>query len=498
MSNVIPVSVRVVDPVRVPVFLAGTPVQLSVNATHIIWRYVGELTWRNLIALSELGGPGGGGGPANTDELPEGVTNLYFTPQRALDATAGVTNGLGAALAAMEQAQSGINTGLQGQINLKAPLADPVFTGTPTAPNPGPGTNTQQIATTAFVQTVVNDVINGAPGALDTLAELASAMGDDPDFAATVINGLAGKAALVHEHSVADVTGLQGQLDGKAAAAHTHAITDVTGLQVALDGKAAAAHTHDDRYYTESEVDAAQFFADRMFNARSYYRRNYFEFYTDYTGETTTAGGSADGEGESISGTGAAVSMIDGEANRPGVAQLQTGSTATGRAILMSGVGAIHMGGARWIMERAVQFSSLSTSAQRFAGVVGFMDNTSLAQTDGVYFLYDEGGAHAGVTASPNWLVVVASNSTRTIVDTGVAVAATTWVTLRIDINAAGTEALMYIDGVLVHTFTTGLPIAAGRHTGFGLGIHKSVGTTARGISTDYVHVQGAFTTARA
>lgn len=475
MSNTIPVSVRVIDPVRVPVYLAGTPVELGKNSTHLLWRYVGEPAWRNLIALSELGGPGGGG-PATTDELTEGVTNLYFTAQRALDATAGVTSGLSDFITNVEQTQSGINTGLANQIALKADIASPVFTGVPEAPTAGVEQNDNMVATTAFVHLAVAALIDGSNGALDTLRELAAALNDDPDFATTVFTALAGKAEMVHTHAIADVTGLQG----------------------ALDGKAAASHTHDDRYYTETEVDAVQFFADRMFNARSYYRRNFFEFYTDYTGETTTGGSSADGEVESISGTGAAVSMVDGEANRPGVAQLQTGSTATGRAILMSGVSAILLGGARWIMERSVQFSGLSTSVQRFAAVVGFMDNTALAQADGVYFLYDEGGAHTGATASANWQVVVSSNNARTIVDTGVAVAATTWTTLRIDINAAATAALMYIDGVLVHTFTTGIPSASGRHTGFGLGIHKSVGTTARGISTDYVHVQGAFTTARA
>lgn len=44
--------------------------------------------------------------------------------------------------------------------------------------------------------------------------------------------------------TIADVTGLQGELDGKAATGHSHIITDVTGLQGALDGKASASHTH--------------------------------------------------------------------------------------------------------------------------------------------------------------------------------------------------------------------------------------------------------------
>ena len=49
------------------------------------------------------------------------------------------------------------------------------------------------------------------------------------------------KAATVHSHAIADVTGLQTALDGKADTAHAHAIADVTGLQAALDGKVGAA-----------------------------------------------------------------------------------------------------------------------------------------------------------------------------------------------------------------------------------------------------------------
>lgn len=112
------------------------------------------------------------------------------------------------------------------------------------------------IARTSDVTAAVNAVIDAAPAALNTLNELAAALGDDANFASTVTNALAGKAAAAHTHVVADVTGLQAALDGKqvagsyAAAVHTHAIADVTGLQAALDGKqvagsyAAASHTH--------------------------------------------------------------------------------------------------------------------------------------------------------------------------------------------------------------------------------------------------------------
>lgn len=84
-------------------------------------------------------------------------------------------------------------TDLNSALNAKAPLADPTFTGVPAAPTAAGGTNTTQIATTAFVQAAIAALIAAAPGALDTLNELAAALGDDPDFAATVTSSLASK-----------------------------------------------------------------------------------------------------------------------------------------------------------------------------------------------------------------------------------------------------------------------------------------------------------------
>ena len=86
-------------------------------------------------------------------------------------------------------------TGLQSALDTKAALSSPAFSGTPTVPTAASGTNTTQVASTAFVQAAVAGLIDAAPGALDTLNELAAALGDDPNFASTVTNGLAGKLA---------------------------------------------------------------------------------------------------------------------------------------------------------------------------------------------------------------------------------------------------------------------------------------------------------------
>ena len=74
-----------------------------------------------------------------------------------------------------------------------APKVSPTLTGTPKAPTAAAGNNTTQLATTAFVQAALSALVNSSPEALDTLNELAAALGNDPNFAATMTNALAGK-----------------------------------------------------------------------------------------------------------------------------------------------------------------------------------------------------------------------------------------------------------------------------------------------------------------
>ncbi|EAY6166671.1 phage tail protein, partial [Salmonella enterica] len=78
----------------------------------------------------------------------------------------------------------------------KAPLDSPALTGTPTAPTPETTAAGIEIATAAFVAAKVAQLVGSAPEALDTLKELADALGNDPNFATTVLNKLAGKQPL--------------------------------------------------------------------------------------------------------------------------------------------------------------------------------------------------------------------------------------------------------------------------------------------------------------
>ncbi|EED3952228.1 hypothetical protein S513_24710, partial [Salmonella enterica subsp. enterica serovar Newport] len=82
---------------------------------------------------------------------------------------------------------------MKGELDKKANLDSPNLTGTPTAPTADQSSNDTQLATTAFVRSAIAALVDSSPGALDTLNELAAALGDDPNFAATMTNALAGK-----------------------------------------------------------------------------------------------------------------------------------------------------------------------------------------------------------------------------------------------------------------------------------------------------------------
>jgi hypothetical protein len=76
-----------------------------------------------------------------------------------------------------------------------APKASPAFTGAPTAPTPVKSDNSKKLATTEFVAVALAALAGSAPETLDTLKELADALGNDPNFATTVLNKLAEKLA---------------------------------------------------------------------------------------------------------------------------------------------------------------------------------------------------------------------------------------------------------------------------------------------------------------
>ncbi|WP_170875069.1 phage tail protein, partial [Escherichia coli] len=111
------------------------------------------------------------------------------TTRKGLVQLSSATNSTSETVAATPKAVKAV----MDETNKKAPLNSPALTGTPTTPTAPKGTNNTQIASTAYVMAAIADVIDASPDALNTLNELAAALGNDPDFATTMTNALAGK-----------------------------------------------------------------------------------------------------------------------------------------------------------------------------------------------------------------------------------------------------------------------------------------------------------------
>ena len=136
-------------------------------------------------------------------------------------------------------AQSKVS-GLTSDLDLKAPLASPALTGTPTAPTAAAGTNTTQVATTAFVGTAVADLVASAPSTLNTLNELATALGNDASFSTTVTNSIATKAPINNPTFTGTVAGISNSMVGLANVDNTSDVSKPisNATQTALDLKA--------------------------------------------------------------------------------------------------------------------------------------------------------------------------------------------------------------------------------------------------------------------
>ncbi|STL46506.1 tail fiber protein (gph) [Escherichia coli] len=123
------------------------------------------------------------------------LANGKYTAQDATTARKGIiqlssaTNSTSETLAATPKAVKAV----MDETNKKAPLNSPALTGTPTTPTAPKGTNNTQIASTAYVMAAIAALVDSSPDALNTLNELAAALGNDPNFATTMTKALAGK-----------------------------------------------------------------------------------------------------------------------------------------------------------------------------------------------------------------------------------------------------------------------------------------------------------------
>ncbi|ELN9007096.1 tail fiber protein [Salmonella enterica subsp. enterica serovar Infantis] len=132
-----------------------------------------------------------GKAPSNHTHSWEQITNVPVASLtvRGITQLSSATNSTSETLAATSKAVKVV----MDETNKKAPLNSPALTGTPTTPTAPKGTNNTQIASTAYVMAAIAALVDSSPDALNTLNELAAALGNDPNFATTMTNALAGK-----------------------------------------------------------------------------------------------------------------------------------------------------------------------------------------------------------------------------------------------------------------------------------------------------------------
>lgn len=127
-----------------------------------------ERTQPELLAAFADGQPAGSITPSDARDLVDTLFALHAAQATALDGKAAV----GHAHADL------------------APLASPAFTGAPTAPTPLAAENSTRLVTAEWVRARIADLVASSPAALDTLNELAAALGNDPAFATTMATAL--------------------------------------------------------------------------------------------------------------------------------------------------------------------------------------------------------------------------------------------------------------------------------------------------------------------
>lgn len=132
-------------------------------------------TWENGIYQIEKTDPVVGGADGISNKQAQQLANRTAYLKQQVEAKANKTD---------------LTNGLNGKAN----LASPTFTGSPKAPTPAQTVNNTTLATTAFVKTAIAALVGSAPATLDTLAEIAKALGSDGNLKATLLTEIAKKA----------------------------------------------------------------------------------------------------------------------------------------------------------------------------------------------------------------------------------------------------------------------------------------------------------------
>lgn len=189
------------------------------------------------------------------------------------------------------------------------------------------------------------------------------------------------------------------------------------------------------------------------------------------------------------SGTGAGTNKPAagvGVAALPCLLTLTTGTIATNSAGVSGAQVGIIFGGGQWHFQSGILVSaSLSSGTERYTIRTGFGDSATTEPTDGCYIRYVDN------VNSGNWQGVCRNNSTESTCDTTVVVAVSTFYELDVKVNAAGTSAGFCVNNTCcASNITTNIPTTAARDFAAMTTMVKSIGTTARIVSLDFMRVR--------
>jgi hypothetical protein len=429
-----------------------------------------------------------------------------------------------------------VSTATQTALNLKANLASPALTGVPTAPTATTGTNTTQIATTAFVLANAGtpaDATTSTKGIVQLAGDLAGTAAaptvvgiqtravastapsngqsltwnsGTSQWVPATVGGGAGVTFItssnVNTALTASSTNYQiviGSTPGQRLTL-PDATTLSTGTDFFLVNKSSVlvpifnnsatllGVLYPDQYIEALVSDVSTAAGIWFLEQATPISQSQSQLFDDFIGSGIASGAIGQMGWTLVAGGGHTVAYVAGTSTEYGVLNLGTGTGIAAGYVMHLGNTASVVGGGIRVNEWRVRFPTLATAAQDYTTYIGLLNTlTATAEpTNGIYFSY--------ARATSTFWQVKTANTTRTAVTTSVTVTANQWYKLSMVINAAGTNVDFYIDGTYVGSSTTNIPVAAIAPVWTSL---KTVGATDIAQHIDYMYDFKSFTALR-